>query len=76
MRDSRLFDDYASLIFKYCDEHSDLIIKQLAKFVKNRNLELFSTNKKQIRTHQKTEVKRVQNIQNLETNRKKERKLP
>ena len=75
MRDSRLFDDYASLIFKYCDEHSDLIIKQLAKLVKNRNLELFST-KKNIRTHQKTEVKRVQNIQNLETNRKKERKLP
>ena len=29
MRDCRLSDDYASLIFKYCDEHPDFTIKQL-----------------------------------------------
>ena len=29
MRGCRLSDDYASLIFKYCDEHPDFTIKQL-----------------------------------------------
>ena len=28
MRDRRLSDDYASLIFKYCEEHPDFTIKQ------------------------------------------------
>ena len=34
MRDRRLSDDYASLIFKYCDEHPDFSIKLLPKLVK------------------------------------------
>ena len=34
MRDRRLSDDYASLIFKYCDEHPDFPIKYLAILVK------------------------------------------
>ena len=48
MQDPWISEDYASLIFKYCNEHPDFTVKQLAKLVRNRN-----TEKKQIRAHQK-----------------------
>ena len=48
MRDCRISEDYASPIFKYCNEHPDFTIKQFAKLVKKQN-----TEKKQIRPHQK-----------------------
>ena len=77
MRDRRLSDDYASLIFKYCDEHSDFVIKQLANLVKkSKSRVIFNKKKKQIRTPQKTEVKLIKSIKNLETNRKKNFSFP
>ena len=48
MRDCRLSDDYTSLIFKYCDEHPDLTIKQLEKLVKRTKPRVKFNKKKQI----------------------------
>ena len=39
MQDRWISEDYASLIFKYCNEHPDFTVKQLAKLVRNRNTE-------------------------------------
>ena len=75
MRDRQLFDDYASLIFKYCDEHSDFIIKRLAKLGKKSKSKLFSTKKKHYDAPKNgSEVDRI--IQNLEINRKKNISYP
>ena len=69
----RLSDDYASLIFKYCNEHPDFTIKLLTKLVKKSNARvIFNTKKKQFRPPQKKNGSEDdQIIQKLENNRRK-----
>ena len=63
MHNRRLSDDHASLIFKYCNEHSDFTIKQFANLVKKSKSRVIFNNKKkqQIRPPKKkqTEVKMI-----------------
>ena len=58
MRDRRLCDDSASLIFKNCDEHSSFIIKRLENLIK-KLISRVIFNKKSRLGHpkKKTEVK-------------------
>ena len=70
----RLSDGYASLIFKYCDEHPDFTIKLLTKLVQKSNARvIINTQKKQIRPPKKkiNGSEDDQIIQKLENNRRK-----
>ena len=63
----RLSDGYASLSFKYCDEHPDFSIKLLTKLVKKLNARvIFNTQKKTNQAAQKklTEVKLIKSFKN------------
>ena len=83
MRSRRLSDDYANLIFKYCDENPDFTIKQLAKLVKKSKSTVYDVLQRRIsRTfiQQKKKLGRPNKtnageddeiIQNLETDRRK-----
>ena len=82
MRGRRLSDDYANLIFKYCDENPDFTIKQLAKLVKKskstvydalqrRISRTFIRQKKRLGRPNKTNAGEDEIIQNLETDRRK-----
>ena len=84
MRGRRLSDDYASLIFKYCNENPDFTIKQLTNLVEKskstvydvltkKNIkELFSTKKNRLGCPRiKNRSEDDQFIRKLETNRRK-----
>ena len=64
----RLSDDYASLIFKYCDEHPDFTLKLLTKLGKKSNARnIFNTQKKNRLGRAKkkpTEVKMIKSFKN------------
>ena len=62
MRGCRLSDDYASPIFRYCDENPDITIKQLAK-TNIKEIYSTTTRKRLGRPKKQTEVKMNESFQ-------------
>ena len=83
MRGRGLSDDYANLIFKYCDANPDFTIKQLAKLVKKSKSTVYDVLQRRISRTFIQQKKRLggpnktnageddEIIQNLETDRRK-----